>query len=134
MNFDLNELEEDGGKTTKWRINGVKPKGKIKFSTGRALQATNLSVVISNETKTNNKLIPFTDENGMKFPSETSAAFQFKVGDKYIFTDINLPDTYKTDAETDLQTEGEEYYSQYCQPQVQYSIKHRPELYKAICR
>lgn len=117
MNFDLNELEEDG-ETTKWRINGVKP--KIKFSTG-GLAGYEFECSYKHETKTIT-IDPFTDENGMKFPSETSAAFQFKVGDKYIFTDINLPDAYKADAETKLQTDAEAYYLQYCQPQVQYSL------------
>ena len=68
------------------------------------------------------EVVPFTDENGMKFPSETSAAFQFGIGDKYFFVDINLPDTYKTDAEAALLEEGETYYEQYCQPQVQYGL------------
>ncbi len=118
MNFDLNEKEEDG-KTTKWLINGVA--GKIKVTSGNLAGYEFEIHKYDNETK-EIQVVPFTDENGMKFPSETSAAFQFKVGDKYIFTDINLPDTYKTDAETDLQTEGEEYYSQYYQPQVQYGL------------
>lgn len=117
MNFDLNELEEDG-ETTKWRIDGVKP--KIKFTSG-GLAGYEFECSYKHETKTIT-IDTFSDENGMKFPSETSAAFQFKVGDKYIFTDINLPDAYKTTAEANLQAEAETYYSQYCQPQVQYGL------------
>ena len=116
MNFDLNEKEEDG-KTTKWLINGV----KAKVTTGN-LAGYEFEIHKYIDSTKEIQVVPFTDENGMKFPSETSAAFQFKVGDKYIFTDINLPDAYKEDAETKLQTDAEAYYLQYCQPQVQYSL------------
>ena len=118
MNFDLNETEADG-KTTKWLINGVD--GKVKFNTGN-LAGYEFEIHKYDHATKEIQVVPFTDENGMKFPSETSAAFQFGVDDKYIFTDINLPDAYKEEAEAKLQEEGETYYNQYCQPQVQYAL------------
>lgn len=118
MNFDLNETEADG-KTTKWLINGVA--GKVKFNTGN-LAGYEFEIHKYDHATKEIQVVPFTDENGMKFPSETSAAFQFGVDDKYIFTDINLPDAYKEEAEAKLQEEGETYYNQYCQPQVQYAL------------
>lgn len=118
MNFDLNETEADG-KTTKWLINGVA--GKVKFNTGN-LAGYEFEIHKYDQATKEIQVVPFTDENGMKFPSETSAAFQFGVDDKYIFTDINLPDAYKEEAEAKLQEEGETYYNQYCQPQVQYAL------------
>ncbi len=118
MNFDLNEKEADGT-TTKWLINGVN--AKVKFNTGNLAGYEFEIHKYTHATKTI-EVVPFTDENGMKFPSETSAAFQFAPGDKYFFIDINLPDSYKTDAESDLQEEGESYYLQNCQPQVQYGL------------
>ena len=118
MNFDLNEKEADGI-TTKWLIAGVN--AKVKVTTGN-LAGYEFDVHKYDHATKTIEVVPFTDENGMKFPSETSAAFQFGVGDKYFFVDINLPDSYKTDAEASLQEEGETYYAQNCQPQVQYGL------------
>lgn len=118
MNFDLNEKESDGT-TTKWLISGVT--AKVKMTSGN-LAGYEFEIHKYTHSTKEIQVVPFTDENGMKFPSETSAAFQFGVGDKYIFTDINLPDVYKTEAEAKLQEEGETYYNQYCQPQVQYNL------------
>ena len=117
MNFDLNEKDSAGN--TKWLIDGVN--AKVKFTTGN-LAGYEFDVhKYDHETK-EIQVVPFTDENGMKFPSETSAAFQFGVGDKYFFTDINLPDTYKTDAENKLLAEGNKAITEYSQPQVQYGL------------
>lgn len=118
MNFDLNEKESDGT-TTKWLISGVT--AKVKMTSGN-LAGYEFEIHKYTHSTKEIQVVPFTDENGMKFPSETSAAFQFGIGDKYIFTDINLPDAYKTEAEAKLQEEGETYYNQYCQPQVQYNL------------
>lgn len=116
MNFDLNEKDSEG---TKWLIEGVN--AKVKFTTGN-LAGYEFDVHKYDHTTKTIELVPFTDENGMKFPSETSAAFQFQAGDVYFFSDINLPDSYKTDAETQLSTEGTEYYNQNCQPQAEYGL------------
>jgi len=117
INFDLNEKDEAGN--TKWLIDGVS--AKVKFNSGNLAGYEFDLHSYDHATKTI-QLVPFTDENGMKFPSETSAAFQIAVTDKYIFTDINLPDAYKTDAEAALLAKGQEYYLQNCQPQVQYAL------------
>lgn len=116
MNFDLNEKDSEG---TKWLIEGVN--AKVKFTTGN-LAGYEFDVHKYDHATKTIELVPFTDENGMKFPSETSAAFQFQAGDVYFFTDINLPDSYKTDAEKQLSTEGTEYYNQNCQPQAEYGL------------
>lgn len=116
MNFDLNEKDSEG---TKWLIEGVN--AKVKFTTGN-LAGYEFDVHKYDHAAKTIELVPFTDENGMKFPSETSAAFQFQAGDVYFFSDINLPDSYKTDAETQLSTEGTEYYNQNCQPQAEYGL------------
>lgn len=116
MNFDLNEKDSEG---TKWLIEGVN--AKVKFTTGN-LAGYEFDVHKYDHATKTIELVPFTDENGMKFPSETSAAFQFQAGDVYFFTDINLPDSYKTDAEIQLSTEGTGYYNQNCQPQAEYGL------------
>lgn len=117
MNFDLNEKDSAGN--TKWLIDGVN--AKVKFTTGN-LAGYEFDVHKYDHATKEIQVVPFTDENGMKFPSETSAAFQFSVGDKYLFTDINLPDAYKTDAENELLSEGNKAIAGYCQPQVQYGL------------
>ena len=117
MNFDLNEKDSEGN--TKWLIDGVN--AKVKFTTGN-LAGYEFDIHKYDHATKEIQVVPFTDENGMKFPSETSAAFQFGVGDKYFFTDINLPDTYKTDAENKLLAEGNKAITEYSQPQVQYGL------------
>lgn len=117
MNFDLNEKDSAGN--TKWLINGAT--AKVKFTTGN-LAGYEFDIHKYDHATKEIQVVPFTDENGMKFPSETSAAFQFGVGDKYFFTDINLPDTYKTDAENKLLAEGNKAITEYSQPQVQYGL------------
>lgn len=117
MNFDLNEKDSAGN--TKWLIDGVN--AKVKFTTGN-LAGYEFDVHKYDHATKEIQVVPFTDENGMKFPSETSAAFQFGVGDKYFFTDINLPDAYKTDAESKLLAEGNKAITEYSQPQVQYGL------------
>lgn len=117
MNFDLNEKDSTGN--TKWLIDGVN--AKVKFTTGN-LAGYEFDVHKYDHATKEIQVVPFTDENGMKFPSETSAAFQFGVGDKYFFTDINLPDAYKTEAENKLLSEGNKAIAGYSQPQVQYGL------------
>lgn len=117
MNFDLNEKDSAGN--TKWLIDGVN--AKVKFTTGN-LAGYEFDVYRYDHATKEIQVVPFTDENGMKFPSETSAAFQFGVGDKYFFTDINLPDAYKTEAENKLLAEGNDAIAEYSQPQVQYGL------------
>lgn len=117
MNFDLNE--KDSASNTKWLIDGAT--AKVKFTTGN-LAGYEFDIHKYDHATKEIQVVPFTDENGMKFPSETSAAFQFGVGDKYFFTDINLPDAYKTDAENKLLAEGNKAITEYSQPQVQYGL------------
>ena len=117
MNFDLNEKDSAGN--TKWLIDGAT--AKVKFTTGN-LAGYEFDIHKYDHATKEIQVVPFTDENGMKFPSETSVAFQFGVGDKYFFTDINLPDTNKTDAENKLLAEGNKAITEYSQPQVQYGL------------
>ena len=117
MNFDLNEKDSAGN--TKWLIDGAT--AKVKFTTGN-LAGYEFDIHKYDHATKEIQVVPFTDENGMKFPSETSVAFQFGVGDKYFFTDINLPDAYKTDAENKLLAEGNKAITEYSQPQVQYGL------------
>jgi hypothetical protein len=117
MNFDLNEKDASGN--TKWLIAGVN--AKVHFNTGNLAGYEFDMHKYDHATKTI-EIVPFTDENGMVFPSKTSAAFQLAKGDKYFFIDINLPDAYVDEAESKLSQAGEEYYAKNSQPQVEYGL------------
>jgi len=123
MDFDLNETDLDGN--TMWLIDGVS--AKVRFTTGN-LAGYEFDVHSYDHTTKEIQIVPFTDESGYKFPSDTSSAFQIAIGDVYHFTDINLPATYITEAEAKLQTEANKYYIQYRQPQVQYSLAIHPRF------
>jgi hypothetical protein len=118
MNFDLNEKETDGT-TTKWLIAGVA--AKVHFNTGN-LAGYEFELEKYDHTTKTLKIIPFEDENGMKFPNPDSEAFQFSTDNEYFFVDIRLPQAYIDEAEEKLQAEAEAYYLQNSQPRVQYEL------------
>ena len=116
--FDINEKEPDG-ETTKYLISGVD--AKIHFNTGNlaGYDFTIKSYDHANHLFTLNKL---TDDRGDVFPSETSLALQFKVGDEYKITDIAYSADIEQAAETKLEEEATKYYEQNSQPKVQYGL------------
>lgn len=116
--FDLNAVETDG-KTTKYLIAGTS--AKIHFNSGN-LAGYEFEVHSYDHTTNTFTLVKETDDRGDVFPSSTSAAFQFAVGDEYKLIDVALPDTYTNTAETELNEQGETYYNQNCQPKVKYSL------------
>lgn len=77
-------------------------------------------------------LIPLTDENGYEFPSKTNTAFRLAVGDEYVILDINLPQSYKDDAEAELQSRAQEYFATVCNPQPKYTLTIDPIALKHI--
>lgn len=117
--FDLNEREQDGT-TTKYLIEGAT--AKVTFQTGN-LAGYSFDVRKYDHTTHMFVINKFTDENGTVFPSETSAAFQIAVGDKYIIEDINLPQQYITDAEARLLEQATKEREKVEQPQVSYALE-----------
>lgn len=118
MDFDLNEVDTDG-KTTKWLIPDVA--AKVHFNTGN-LAGMKFEIVKYDHATKQFKIKPFNDQNGYVFPSESSTAFQMRTGDEYVFLDIALPDTYVSNAEKELQTEGAKYLAENSTPKVKYSL------------
>jgi hypothetical protein len=119
MDFDLNEKEADG-KTTKYLLAGTP--AKVHFNTGN-LAGYEFEITSYDHVTKTFTIKSFSDERDMKFPSETSAAFRFAVGDEYVLLDIAMPQSYIDAAEQKLLEKGQEYLSQNCQPKVQYSLK-----------
>lgn len=124
ISFDLNAKMADGV-TTKYLIDGVA--AKVHFNSGN-LAGYEFEVVKYDHATHKITLRKFTDDRGDVFPSETSAAFQFRgsdgtyPGDEYKLVDIALPDELVNKAEADLAEEANKYYDQNSQPKVQYSL------------
>ena len=89
--FDLNQKDPNTGDTL-WLINDTA--AKIKFQTGNLAGYEFELHSYDHATKTF-VIKRFTDENGLIFPNDEQDAFTFAVGDKYIITDIRLPDSYR---------------------------------------
>lgn len=120
MDFDLCEKDSDGN--TKYLVDSVS--AKITFITGKlAGQEFELSESkgYDHSTKTFT-LLPFTDNRGLKVPTEDSEAYRINVGDKYKITDINLPTAYEEDAEEELWYAGKEDFTPLTQARAQYQL------------
>lgn len=130
MDFDLNEKEADGI-TTKYLVPGTA--AKIYFNTGNlaGYQFEIKKGGYDHATKTF-EIIPFTNEQGQKFPDENSQAFQFSVGDEYKILDIDMPQSYITNAENELLAKGTEKFNLQKQPKVSYDLKTVPEFLKSL--
>ena len=116
--FDLNTKGADG-KTTKYLVAGVS--AKIHFNTGNLAGYEFDIQKYDHGTKTFT-LKKLTDNRGDVFPSASSTAFQFAVGDEYKILDVTLPERYQQEAEQKLQERALEYYRQNSQPKVKYGL------------
>ena len=114
MPFDLAAKDEQGN--TIYMIAGVTP--KIHFNTGNLAGYEFDITDYDHETKTFT-IRKFQDESGNLFPG----TFLIGTGDKYIITDINLPDSYIEEAETELYNKALDEYALNCTPQVSYELK-----------
>ena len=126
--FDLNAKNADG--ETLYLINGVS--AKIHFNTGN-LAGYDFEVKAYDHATHKFTLIKTTDDRGDVFPSETSVAFQFGVGNEYKVLDIAYSPEIEAQAEADLEEVGNKYYDQNCQPKVQYGLSvHKSYLEKIV--
>lgn len=121
MDFDLNEKETDGI-TTKY----LKPDttAKVHFNTGN-LAGYEFEIKKGGYDHATKKfeIIPFQNEQGLKFPNDDTVAFQFQVGDEYVIIDIYYPETYITNAENELLAKANEQFPLQLQPKVNYKLK-----------
>lgn len=115
--FDLNAKNPQG--ETLYLINGVS--AKIHFNTGN-LAGYDFEVKSYDHATHKFTLIKTTDDRGDVFPSETSVAFQFGVGNEYKVLDIAYSPEIEAQAEADLEEVANKYYDQNCQPKVQYGL------------
>ena len=115
--FDLNATNASG--ETLYLINGVS--AKIHFNTGN-LAGYDFEVKSYDHATHEFTLLKTTDDRGDVFPSETSIAFQFGVGNEYKILDVAYPGDIEAEAEAKLAEVGNKYYDQNCQPKVQYGL------------
>lgn len=125
--FDLNKKKSDG--STEYLI--ADTTAKITFQTGN-LAGYSFDIHSYNHKTHTFVINKFQDENGLEFPNPTSAAFQIAQHDKYILTDINLPDEYIADAEAKLKAAGEKDLANICQPQVSYTLQLDEQFFTRI--
>lgn len=128
MSFDLNEKEADG-KTTKYLIAGSA--AKVHFNSGN-LSGYEFEVSEYDHVSKTFTLKAYKDDRGETFPSTTSTAFQFAVGDEYKLLDIAMPQAIVDAAEASLAAAGEKYYTQNSQPKVQYALDIAEEFLKSL--
>ena len=77
-------------------------------------------VLTVHKNKDENAYNPDTDTMGIIYPNAT---IKPAVGDKFVITEIQLPWSYVTAAESTLNTKATEKYAEVSQPQASYSIK-----------
>lgn len=125
--FDLNAKGPDG--STLYLLGDVA--AKIKFQTGQ-LAGYEFDVHKYNHATRTFIINRFTDENERVFPSATSGAFQIQVGDEYIITEIQLPQSYITAAENKMLEEAKKDFPAMTQPQVSYKLTISEDFFTAM--
>ena len=101
MDFDLNEKDAEGN--TLYLVPGAA--AKVHFNTGN-LAGYEFEITEYDHMSRRFTIKGFTDENGYSFPNPDNSAFQFAANDDYVLLDIDMPETYKADAEERLSAEG----------------------------
>lgn len=124
--FDLNEKDKDGN--TLWLIPDTT--AKITFQTGN-LAGYEFDLKSYDHTAKKFKIIRFQDENGLAIPNDEQDAFSFGVGDKYIITNIQLPDAYVKMAQAKLEAAARADFPAMTQPQVSYKLGLAEDFFKA---
>lgn len=118
--FDLNE--KDSEKNTKWLIDGTP--AKVKFTGQSNLAGYTFDIQSYDHATHTFKLARYEDSRGMKYPSDTSQAYQIEKGDSYVLLDIVMPDDpYVVDAEEELLEKAQADLAADCQPKVGYELE-----------
>lgn len=118
MDFDLSEKI---GQNTTYLIPNVS--AKITFQTG-GLAGKQYDLNSYDHATKKFKLNPVTDENQLTTPSVEP--FIIHVGDRYVLSDINMPQSYVDAAEGKLRTEAQIYLDANKVPLVSYAIEADP--------
>lgn len=124
MDFDLNARENGN---TKYLINGVPV--KVTFNTGQLAGYTFEIKQHGYNTATKTfTLLKNQDEKAIEVPSET---LRPAVGDRYVLTDLIMPESYVTNAERELQQKAQQYLDENSRQRVIYTMVTDPIYFKA---
>uniref|UniRef100_UPI0025D76D8A phage tail protein n=1 Tax=Methanohalobium sp. TaxID=2837493 RepID=UPI0025D76D8A len=112
IDFDLND----------YLISGMSP--KIHFNTGD-LAGYEFKVAYDHSS---NKftLSKFTTDQGLELPNDTLKPSDADGGDEYVILNIQMPDSYISDAETELKNKAQDYLDKNDTPRVQYNVAITP--------
>lgn len=116
MDFDVNDYELPGATA------------KITFNTG---QLAGLTFDIATYDAAN-KLFTINknkDERNLDAPSE---ALRIAVGDEYVITDIQMPQSYIANAEAELRKQAQAFLDRASEPQYQYNVTVDPLFIKRM--
>ncbi|MDR1346242.1 MAG: phage tail protein [Bacteroidales bacterium] len=95
---------------------------QLTFNTGSLAGLVNFNIASYDHNTHKFTLNPY-EEKGYKFPSEDNTAFRIAVGDMYVLTNIALPKSYITNAETRLKNKANQYYAENFSPLVKYTLE-----------
>lgn len=117
--FDLNEKE---GGNTKYLIDGTS--AKVKFTGTSNLAGYTFDIHSYDHSTHTFKLVRYEDSRGMKYPSDSSPAYQIEKGAEYVLLDIVMPnDPYVVDAEAKLLEKANADLEADCQPKISYELE-----------
>lgn len=123
--FDLNGKDEKGD--SKYLLGSATP--TIRFNTGN-LGGYEFSLAGYNSLTKTFTLVPFTDGNDYRYPSQDDKAFRIGVGDTYVLLNIALPDSYVAEAEGKLAERALEKYGQLYKKLYSYALEMDPVFVK----
>ena len=118
MDFDLKEKYDSGN--PKYEIPGTS--AKIHMNTGD-LAGFEFEVLDYDHLTKTFKLIPYSDEQGTKYPNAT---LYLKPGDQYKIIDINLPESYTADAEQRLSVAANDWLNNLMAQENTFEIESKP--------
>ncbi|MFJ1323598.1 phage tail protein [Capnocytophaga canis] len=124
MDFDLNARENGN---TKYLINGVPV--KVTFNTGQLAGYTFEVKQYGYDSATKTfTLLKNQDEKAIEVPSQSMRP---AVGDRYVLTDLIMPESYVTNAEQELQQKAQQYLDENSRQRVIYAMVTDPIYFKA---
>ncbi|MFA7218224.1 MAG: hypothetical protein WC057_06480, partial [Dehalococcoidales bacterium] len=107
MDFDLND----------YLLPGIT--AKLHFNSGD-LGGYEFEISAYNHSTKEFTIIAFTDDQGYTMPNDT---LKPAIGDKYVLTDIKMPQTYIDTAEAELLAKAQTYIADNCNPRVTYILE-----------
>ena len=117
--FDLNERDAETGET-KWLIAGTT--ARVTFQTGQMAGYT-FDITAYDHTAHLFTINAIKEEGDIVLPGPDNSTLRIATGDRYIITDIRMPEQYITDAEDELRERAAEKLGEINKDTLQYTIE-----------